>query len=557
MKKIKFLIIIISSFSLLLCFGCDKKEQHQHTWQEATCLNAKVCTECGETEGNALGHNWIDATCTTAKYCQRCGETEGVALGHQWTEATLTAPKTCTRCQITEGEPLKPSTIIEATLNHSYISVGSKTRLIVKNYYDLTAFYVEFSKENIISMDNYGLIEGLNIGLTTITLTLKTDPLSKVSFDIEVISKQPSIYVTSTRMELNDSTSIFFRNLNELKEESINDFDITFENGNILTLDKDKKLIATQYGTDTVTITSKLDKRITSSVEISVVSANSFVILYGKDETGIVKAGEQFQFQIANSLCQNSELKWISSDSKTAVITDQGVVTLKKEGNVTITVYDPTNPSDDTKKINYVITIIGETEADYISRFIHMALRENGVHETGNNYQKYGEWYPNNGQPWCAMFVSWCWYHSGLSNDILCKYQGCYAGMKWCTEKGIMHFVQDYTFTEKLENNVSSEQKATNYQPATGDIVFFLSSGMSHTGIVIYSDDLYVYTIEGNTSDQVAIKRWSLNDARITGYAHPEYPPYSSEREDFSWIALPKDDGTNWWSIVDEQQKVD
>ena len=142
-------------------------------------------------------------------------------------------------------------------------------------------------------MDNYGLIEGLNIGLTTITLTLKTDPLSKVSFDIEVISKQPSIYVTSTRMELNDSTSIFFRNLNELKEESINDFDITFENGNILTLDKDKKLIATQYGTDTVTITSKLDKRITSSIEISVVSANSFVILYGKDETGIVKAGEQ------------------------------------------------------------------------------------------------------------------------------------------------------------------------------------------------------------------------------------------------------------------------
>ena len=92
-----------------------------------------------------------------------------------------------------------------------------------------------------------------------------------------------------------------------------------------------------QYGTDTVTITSKLDKRITSSIEISVVSANSFVILYGKDETGIVKAGEQFQFQIANSLCQNSELKWISSDSKTAVITDQGVVTLKKEGNVTIT----------------------------------------------------------------------------------------------------------------------------------------------------------------------------------------------------------------------------
>lgn len=147
-------------------------------------------------------------------------------------------------------------------------------------------------------MDNYGLIEGLNIGLTTITLTLKTDPLSKVSFDIEVISKQPSIYVTSTRMELNDSTFIFFRNLNELKEESINDFDITFENGNILTLNKDKKLIATQYGTDTVTITSKLDKRITSSIEISVVSANSFVILYGKMKQELLKQVNNFNFKL-------------------------------------------------------------------------------------------------------------------------------------------------------------------------------------------------------------------------------------------------------------------
>lgn len=155
------------------------------------------------------------------------------------------------------------------------------------------------------------------------------------------------------------------------------------------------------------------------------------------------------------------------------------------------------------------------------------------------------------------MFVSWCWYQAGLTNDILCKYQGCYTGMKWCTEKGIMHFVQDYTFAEALEGGVSSKQYAEDYKPVTGDIIFFLSSGMSHTGIAIYADDKYLYTIEGNTSDQVAIKRWSLNDARITGYAHPKYPEYSKEREDFGWIKDQKADGTYWWTEVAEKQKVD
>jgi hypothetical protein len=31
-----------------------------------------------------------------------------------------------------------------------------------------------------------------------------------------------------------------------------------------------------------------------------------------------------------------------------------------------------------------------------------------GVTETGNNDNKYGKWYGMNYQPWCAMFVTWC-----------------------------------------------------------------------------------------------------------------------------------------------------
>ncbi len=82
--------------------GCG----HEHTWADATCTEAKTCSECGETEGEPLGHAWTDATCTEPKTCERCGATEGSALGHEWAEATCTEPKTCKVCGETEGEPL-------------------------------------------------------------------------------------------------------------------------------------------------------------------------------------------------------------------------------------------------------------------------------------------------------------------------------------------------------------------------------------------------------------------------------------------------------------------
>ena len=87
----------------LLLVGCGKK--HEHTWKEATCTEPRTCTECGETEGEALGHVWQEATCTEPRTCTVCGETEGEALGHTWSAATCTEPRSCSVCGITAGSP--------------------------------------------------------------------------------------------------------------------------------------------------------------------------------------------------------------------------------------------------------------------------------------------------------------------------------------------------------------------------------------------------------------------------------------------------------------------
>lgn len=77
-----------------------------HEWAEASCIEPKTCTICGETSGEPLGHDWQDATCTEPKTCSRCNMTEGKSLGHEKVAATCTEPERCTRCGQTFGDPL-------------------------------------------------------------------------------------------------------------------------------------------------------------------------------------------------------------------------------------------------------------------------------------------------------------------------------------------------------------------------------------------------------------------------------------------------------------------
>ncbi len=101
MRK-QYLTLAVAVLVMALLPGCCLV----HQWQEATCIASKVCAECGETEGEALGHTWADADCVTAKACSVCGATEGEALGHIWAEADCVTAKTCTTCGETEGEVL-------------------------------------------------------------------------------------------------------------------------------------------------------------------------------------------------------------------------------------------------------------------------------------------------------------------------------------------------------------------------------------------------------------------------------------------------------------------
>ena len=128
------------------CDGCDLTDTREiadsalgHAWNDATCLLAKTCAVCGETDGDPLGHTEeiiaaVAATCTEAgstegKKCSVCGEVTVPqvtveALGHSYDWRETKAPSctavgervgTCSACDdvTTEELPLAEHTRVE------------------------------------------------------------------------------------------------------------------------------------------------------------------------------------------------------------------------------------------------------------------------------------------------------------------------------------------------------------------------------------------------------------------------------------------------------------
>lgn len=114
---------------------------------------------------------------------------------------------------------------------------------------------------------------------------------------------------------------------------------------------------------------------------------------------------------------------------------------------------------------------------------VKVAATQIGVKESpsGSNKVKYAEWYGMNGQPWCAMFVSWCAAMAGVA-DVVGKYAYCPYFVDYFKKKGWW---------------LDREEK-----PQPGDIVFFSNGKRAcHVGIVEKRNGtVSVTTIEGNTS---------------------------------------------------------
>lgn len=111
------------------------------------------------------------------------------------------------------------------------------------------------------------------------------------------------------------------------------------------------------------------------------------------------------------------------------------------------------------------------------------------------------------GYDWCDMFVDWCFLElcgsKAKAENMICQ-TGLYgAGCKWSAE----YYKQNGRFFTS--------------NPKPGDQIFF--NNYAHTGIVEKIVNGVITTIEGNTSNMVARRTYSISSGKIDGYGRPKY----------------------------------
>ena len=117
--------------------------------------------------------------------------------------------------------------------------------------------------------------------------------------------------------------------------------------------------------------------------------------------------------------------------------------------------------------------------------------------------QKFWSWYGFDSRvEWCACFVSWCADQSGLiASGNVPKFSLCSDGVSWFQGK--------------------NKWQSGGTTPTAGMIIFFdwdHDGNSDHVGIVEKCEGGRVYTVEGNSSDQVRQRNYAVDYASIMGY---------------------------------------
>ena len=170
-----------------------------------------------------------------------------------------------------------------------------------------------------------------------------------------------------------------------------------------------------------------------------------------------------------------------------------------------------------------------------------VARRELGYTESpaGSNRTKYGKWFGLDGQPWCMMFVQWCFRQADAQDLLPALTASCGALMRAAQEKGCWI--------------------TGGYQP--GDVVIYDFPGNNvktdHCGIVEQISGGGIRTIEGNTgigndANGGQVQRRVRSNKVILGAFRPDYDMEKKEDEDVVTYKYLKDIPDKFRPIIND-----
>lgn len=164
---------------------------------------------------------------------------------------------------------------------------------------------------------------------------------------------------------------------------------------------------------------------------------------------------------------------------------------------------------------------------EQIMKLVEFALNEVGYKETPKNITKYSAFFEGTdfyngskgdgktwGAEWCDIFVDYCFcnvFGMEEGRQMLCQpKKSAGAGCKYSA-------------------NYYKQAKRFYSEPEVGDQIFFIvGNDINHTGIVTKVAAGKVFTVEGNSSDEVKTHQYALSNKKIAGYGRPVWSEETS-----------------------------
>ena len=119
--------------------------------------------------------------------------------------------------------------------------------------------------------------------------------------------------------------------------------------------------------------------------------------------------------------------------------------------------------------------------------------------------------------PWCAIFISWAIDAINAEGEGVLDYPPDDLGNPTLPREANVDKLWGTVIQSQVTNPLSPP---SNILP--GDLIFFDwdmdPSNLEHVGVVLFTENGFVYTIEGNSGGIVALRRYSVSDPAIRGY---------------------------------------
>lgn len=150
-----------------------------------------------------------------------------------------------------------------------------------------------------------------------------------------------------------------------------------------------------------------------------------------------------------------------------------------------------------------------------------------------NNYTKYARDLHNagyyngdkNGYSWCDVFVDWCFFKLTGSKEKA-EAMECQTGVYGA---GCGYSMRYYQAAKRFGTT-----------PKFGAQIFFSYTGkdIDHTGIVVKVEKDKIYTVEGNSGNEVSKCVYPRNDESICGYGYPKYDEEKKEKRTYNSVNM-------------------